>query len=80
VQNRHRLVHGRHDRRSGLGGRSNRHATTALFRKLRDHVTLMRFQAAELVLDIDPSLAAKVEQVFALHIQFTRQGVNTDFL
>jgi hypothetical protein len=41
---------------------------------------LFGIKAAQLVLELDPMLAAKVQQVFALHVQFTRQGVDTNFL
>ena len=33
-----------------------------------------------LVLDVNTVLAAQVEQILALHVQFPRQGVQTDFL
>jgi hypothetical protein len=43
-------------------------------------ITLFRVETAELVLHVETGLAAKVEQVFALHVQFARQGVDTDFV
>jgi hypothetical protein len=41
---------------------------------------LFRIKAAELIFHVEAGLAAQVEQVFALHVQFARQGVDTDFL
>jgi hypothetical protein len=43
-------------------------------------VTLFRFDAAELILNVKTVLAAQVEQIFALHVQFPGQNVETDFL
>jgi hypothetical protein len=47
---------------------------------LLDRVALVGIQTAELVLHIKASLAAHVEQIFALHVQLARQGKDTNFL
>jgi hypothetical protein len=54
------------DHAGWLGRSSDGHAA-ALYHLL-NHLALIRIQAAELILDIDPGLAAHVEQVFALHV------------
>jgi hypothetical protein len=48
--------------------------------ELNDGIALLGIQAAQLVLDVNTVLAAQVEQVFALHVQFTRQSINPNFL
>ena len=68
-------------RESACGLRRRHHGRTAtpLDHELNG-ITLFRVEAAQLVFHIDAGLAAQVEQVFALHVQFARQGINTDFL
>jgi hypothetical protein len=47
---------------------------------LLDDIALLWVEAAELVLDVEAGLAAQVEQIFALHVQLARQGINSYFL
>jgi hypothetical protein len=71
----------RRDRRNARPGRpGHRHGCSAALHQHLNGVTLFGVDAAELVLDIDPGLAAHVEQVFALHVEFARQGVDAYFL
>jgi hypothetical protein len=42
-----------------------------------DSLYLLRLEVAELVLDVQAMRAAQVEQVLALHVQLTRQGINS---
>jgi hypothetical protein len=64
----------------GPGGRGRGRTGPAALDQLQDPVAHLGFQGTELVLHIDPVLAAQGEQVFALHVQFTRQSKNADFL
>jgi hypothetical protein len=43
-------------------------------------ITLFWVETAELVFHVVTGLAAKVKQIFALHVQFARQGIDTDFV
>jgi len=51
---------------------------------LLDHllklIALLRLQAAELVLDVEPRLFAQIEQILAIDLQLARQCVYTNFL
>jgi hypothetical protein len=48
--------------------------------QLHDLVPLLGLEAAELILDVITRGLAYVEQVFALHIQFAGQDVDTDLV
>jgi hypothetical protein len=62
--------------RRGLGRRSDGHSASTPFQG--EHgIALVRSQATELVLHFDTGLAAKIDEIFALHVQFARQGINT---
>ena len=63
-----------------LGRRSDGHSTAARFSQLHDGIPLVRIQTAELVLHLDTGLAAEINKIFALEIEFFRQGINADFL
>jgi hypothetical protein len=41
---------------------------------------LLRIQTAELILDIDPGLLAKIDELFAVDVQFASQGIDPNFL
>jgi hypothetical protein len=41
---------------------------------------LFRIQDAQLVLDIESGLAAKIQQIFTFDIQFLGQGIDSNFL
>jgi hypothetical protein len=71
--------HGRR-RGGGLGRGGHRHTATGALDHELDGIALFRIQAAQLVLDVDTGLAAQVEQVLALHVQFARQGIDPYFL
>jgi hypothetical protein len=55
-------------------------AARAPFHQTDDLVTLFWLDAAELILDVNTVLAAQVEQILALQVQFSRQSVKTDLL
>ena len=78
----HGPMHLRNHRRCCLRRRSDSGSgpAAAFLHQLLHEVALVRVQAAKLILHIDADLAAEVEQVFALHIQFPRQGIHTYFL
>src|SRR5262245_50683028 len=71
-----------YDRRDrlGSGGRCRGRVMRALLDQHFQLVTLLRLQAAELVLDIKPRLFAQVEQVLAVDLQSPRQSVDPNFL
>jgi hypothetical protein len=62
------------------GWRGDSDAASSLPHQLLQGITLLRLKVAQLVLNIDPVLAAQVEQVLALHVQLARQDVNSNFL
>ena len=80
VQVTNRRVYGGQNRGNRLRGRSNSDSRPAPFYHLLDGITLFGIKAAQLIFHVEAGLAAQVEQVFALHVQFARQGVDTDFL
>jgi hypothetical protein len=62
-----------------LGRRGHRHTSTPLD-QLHHGIALVRIQAAELILHVDTGLAAEINKIFALQIEFFRQGINADSL
>src|SRR5436305_1994345 len=60
--------------------RSDGRLMSALLDHLLKLIALLRLQATELVLDVEPCLFAQIEQVLAIDLQFPRQCVNPNFL
>ncbi len=66
---------------SGFGRRRSGDSNPAtLPHQVLNCLDLLGFKVAELILDIQAMLAAQVEQIFALHVQLARQGINSQFL
>jgi hypothetical protein len=55
-------------------------ARATLLQHLHHDVALLRVKAAKLVLDVEPSLTAKVDQVLGLNVELARQCIDADFL
>jgi hypothetical protein len=71
MQHRNWRHHLWNNARHWLRRRSNRSSSsagTAALKHLLDGVALTWIQAAELVLNIEARLTAKVEEIFALHV------------
>ncbi len=47
---------------------------------LLDRISLLRVETAQLIFHVVSGLAAHVEQILGLHVQFARQFVDTDFI
>ena len=60
-----------------FGERSSSRRGTTLH-QLHNLIADFRIDAAQLVLDVDPVLLTKGEQVFALHVKLAGQNVDTD--
>src|SRR5437870_7347347 len=78
-QDRHRSRDSGDGRNHGLGGRSHGYPA-ALSDHYLDGIALFRIQDAQLVLDIESGLAAKIQQIFTFDIQFLGQGIDSNFL
>jgi hypothetical protein len=63
-----------------LGRRGHRHTTSTPLDQLHYGIALVWIQAAELILHVDTGLAAEINKIFALQIEFFRQGINADSL
>jgi hypothetical protein len=43
-------------------------------------IALIRIQATKLILDVNACLPAQIDEILALDVQLSRQGINTGFL